>query len=74
MFKANDLPKVGLLATGIENNDALFLNYWLSKFVIVVAKQSGEIYSLKIALKCNALLKKLLKCKCLILRLNMVLN
>jgi len=50
MFKANDLPKVGLLATVIENNDALFLNYWLSKFVKVVAKQSGEIYSLKIAL------------------------
>ena len=39
-----NLHKVGVLSTRIEDMDALFLNYWLSKFVMELAKKSGERY------------------------------
>jgi len=44
MLKDYDLHKVGVLLTRIEDMDALSLNYWLSKFVMEVAKKSGERY------------------------------
>ena len=44
MFKDYDLPKVGVLLTRIEDVDGLSLNYRLSKFVMEVAKKSGERY------------------------------
>ena len=44
MFKDYDLYKVGVLSTRIEDMDALSLNYWLSKFVMEVAKKSGKGY------------------------------
>ena len=49
MFKDYDQHKVGVLSTRIEDMDALFLNYWLSKFVVEVAKKSGEGYPPKTA-------------------------
>ena len=36
-----DFPKVTALSADIAAMDALSLNYWLSKFVIEVAKKSG---------------------------------
>ena len=44
LFKGYDLHKVAQLSTSIEEMDALTLNYWLSKFVMEVAKKSGERY------------------------------
>ena len=45
IFLTNDnLHKVGVLSTRIEDMDALSLNYWLSKFVMELAKKSGERY------------------------------
>ena len=42
--KDYDFYKVATLSTGIEEMDALSLNYWLSKFVIMeVAKKTGEL-------------------------------
>ena len=42
--KDYDFHKVATLSTGIEEMDALSLNYWLSKFVIMeVAKKTGEL-------------------------------
>ena len=49
-----DFHKVATLSTGIEEMDALSL--WLSKFVMEVAKKTGEL--------CNQ--KNLIKWKCLI--------
>ena len=40
LFKDYDLHKI---STGIEEKDALSLNYWLSKFVTEVAKKTGEL-------------------------------
>ena len=40
LFKDYDLHKI---STGIEEMDALSLNYWLSKFVMEVAKKTGEL-------------------------------
>ena len=42
--------KVGVLSTRIEDLNALSLNYWLpvSKFVMEVAKKSGERHPPKI--------------------------
>ena len=42
LFKGYDLHKVSQLSTSIEEIDAMTLNYWLSKFVMEVAKKSGE--------------------------------
>ena len=36
-----------MLYSGIEEMDASSLNYWLSKFVMEVAKKSGERYPAK---------------------------
>ena len=40
--KDYDFHKVATLSTGIEEMDALSLNYWLSKFVMEVAKKTVE--------------------------------
>lgn len=47
LFKDYDLHKVATVSTGIEEMDALSLNYWLSKFVMEVAKKTGERYPAK---------------------------
>ena len=44
LFKDYDLHKVIALGADIAGMDALSLNYWLSKFVMEVAKKSGGIY------------------------------
>ena len=44
LFKGYDLHKVEQLSTSIEEMDAVTLNYWLNKFVMEVAKKSGERY------------------------------
>ena len=64
LFKDYDLHKVATVSTGIEEMDALSLNYWLSKFVMKVAKKTGERYPAKTiyGIVCGISLK----CKCLI--------
>ena len=42
LYKGYKLHKVAQLSTSVEEMDAVTLNYWLSKFVIEVAKKSGE--------------------------------
>ena len=42
LFKGYDLHKVAQLSTSIEEMDAVTLNYWLSKYVMEVAKTSGQ--------------------------------
>ena len=44
LFKDYDLHKVTALSADIARMDALLLNYWLSKFVMEVAKKSGGRY------------------------------
>ena len=44
LFKDYDLHKVTALSTDIAGMGALSLNYWLSKFVMEVAKMSGGRY------------------------------
>ena len=44
LFKDYDLHKVTALSPDIAGMDVLSLNYWLSKFVVEVAKKSGERY------------------------------
>ena len=44
LFKDYDLHKVTALSSDIAGMDALSLNYWLSKFVMEVAKQSRGRY------------------------------
>ena len=44
LFNGCDLHKIAQLSTSIEEMDAVTLNYWLSKFVMEVAKKSGERY------------------------------
>ena len=41
LFKDYDLHKVTALSADIAGMDVLSLNYWLSKFVVEVAKKSG---------------------------------
>ena len=43
LFKDYDLHKVATVSTDIEEMDALSLNYWFSKFVMEVAKKTGEL-------------------------------
>ena len=50
LFKDYDLYKVTALSPDIARMDVLSLNYWLSKFVVEVAKKSGERYPLKTVL------------------------
>ena len=42
LFKGYDLQKVTQLSTSIEDIDAVTLSYWLSNFVMEVAKTSRE--------------------------------
>ena len=57
LFKDYDLHKVTALSAYIAGMDALSLNYWLSKFVMEVAKKSGgrcpskTVYGIICALK-----------------------
>ena len=44
IFKGDDLDKDAQLSTNIEEMDAVTLNYWLSKFVMEVAKKLGKRY------------------------------
>jgi len=44
LFKDYDLHKVTALSADIAGMDALSLKYWLSKFVMEVAKKSGGRY------------------------------
>ena len=44
LFKDYDLHEVAQLSTEVEELDAVTLNYWLSKFVMEVAKKSRERY------------------------------
>ena len=44
LFKDYDLHKVTALSADIAGMDALSLNYWLSKFVMEVAKKFGGRY------------------------------
>ncbi|KAL9962198.1 hypothetical protein ACROYT_G031280 [Oculina patagonica] len=44
LFKDYDLHKVTAVSADIAGMDALSLNYWLSKYVMEVAKKSGERY------------------------------
>jgi len=44
LFKDYELHKVTILSVGIARMDALSLNYWLSRFVMEVAKKSGGRY------------------------------
>ena len=39
-----ELHEVNSVSCEIEDMDAIFLNYWLTKFVMEVAKDSGERY------------------------------
>ena len=57
LFKDYDLHKVIALSADIAGMDALSLNYWLSKFVMEIAKKSGgrnppkTVYGIICALK-----------------------
>ena len=44
LFKDYELQKVTVVSCEIEDMDAISLNYWLTKFVMEVAKDSGERY------------------------------
>ena len=44
LFKDYDLHKVTTLSADIAGMDALSLNYWLSKFVMEIAKKFGGRY------------------------------
>ena len=44
LFKDYELHKVNPVNCEIEDMDAISLNYWLTKFVMEVAKDSGERY------------------------------
>ena len=44
LYKDYELHKVTPVSCEIEDMDAIFLNYWLTKFVMEVAKGSGERY------------------------------
>ena len=44
LFKDYELHKVTPVSCEIEDMDAISLNYWLTKFVMEVAKDSGERY------------------------------
>ena len=47
LFKDYDFHKVTALSTDIAGMDPLSLNYWLSKFMMEVAKKSGGRYPKK---------------------------
>ena len=47
LSKDYELHKVATLSSDIDEMDALSLDYWLSKFVMEVAKKTGERYRAK---------------------------
>ena len=53
LFKGYDLHKVAQLSTSIEEMDAVTLNYWLSEFVMEVAKKSGKSLTVRILPICR---------------------
>ena len=61
LFKDYDLHKVTALSSDIAGMDALSLNYWLSKFVMEVAKKSGGRYPPKTVYGIICTLKRYLK-------------
>ena len=48
LFKDYELHKVNPVSCEVEDMDAISLNYWLTKFVMEVAKDSWERYSPRI--------------------------
>ena len=52
LFRDYDLHNFASVSTGIEEMDALSLNYWLSKFVMEVAKKTGELLLTQAAQTC----------------------
>ena len=61
LFKDYDLHKVTALGGDIAGMDVLSLNYWLSKFVVEVAKKSGERYPPKTVYSIICSLKRYLE-------------
>ena len=61
LFKDYDLHKVTALSPNIAGMDVLSLNYWLSKFVVEVAKKSGERYPPKTVYSIICSLKRYLE-------------
>ena len=61
LFKDYDLHKVTALSGDIAGMDVLSLNYWLSKFVVEVAKKSGERYPPKTVYSIICSLKRYLE-------------
>ena len=61
LFKYYDFHKVTALSADIAGMDALSLNYWLSKFVMEVAKRSGGRYPPKTVYSIICALKRYLK-------------
>jgi len=60
LFKDYDLQKVTTLRADVAGMDALSLNYWLSKFVVEVAKKSGGRYPPKTVYGIICVLKRYL--------------
>ncbi|KAK3731638.1 hypothetical protein QZH41_007308, partial [Actinostola sp. cb2023] len=58
LFKEYQWNKVKSLDVEIEGMDDVTLNYWLSKFVMEVAKESGERYPPKTVYGIIASLKR----------------
>ena len=61
LFKDYDLHKVTALSGDIAGMNVLSLNYWLSKFVVEVAKKSGERYPPKTVYSIICSLKRYLE-------------
>ncbi|CAH3107551.1 unnamed protein product, partial [Porites lobata] len=61
LFKVYDLHKVTALSGDIAGMNVLSLNYWLSKFVVEVAKKSGERYPPKTVYSIICSLKRYLE-------------
>ena len=61
LFKDYDLHKVTALSGDISVMDVLSLNYWFSKFVVEVAKKSGERYPPKTVYSIICSLKRYLE-------------
>ena len=64
LFKDYELHKVNPVSSEMEDMDAITLNYWFTKFVMEVAKDSGErypprtVYGIVCGLKCHSEDKK----------------
>ena len=47
LFKDYELHNANPVSCEIEDMDTISLNYWLAKFVMGIAKDSGERYPLR---------------------------